>query len=59
VISLMSQLDRALYGREKIDFPRWKHDFRRALRPGTGWLRGLLASRVHRQRLPELNPRPA
>ncbi len=59
VIGLMQQLDRALYGRETLDFPRWKHDFRRALRPGTGWLRGLLASRVRRQRLPALNPRPA
>lgn len=56
---LMRELDRALYNGDDIDFPRWKRDFRRALRPGLGVARSLLAGRVRRARLPELNPRAA
>jgi hypothetical protein len=58
VLRLMQQLDSALYNRRDIDFARWKRDFRRALRPGTGALRGLLAGRVRRGHLPALNPQP-
>ncbi len=56
VLRLMQQLDRAMYGREQIDFDRWKQEFRRAMRPGVGWVRGVVASRIRRGRLPELNP---
>lgn len=56
---LMQELDSALYNGSPIDFARWKHDFRRALRPGLGGLRGLIAGRVRRRRLPPLNPRPS
>ncbi|MCG6942998.1 MAG: BatD family protein [Thiohalocapsa sp.] len=59
VQALMQALDRALYNRSDIDFPRWKRDFRRALRPGTGAIGSLISDRVRRARLPELNPRPA
>lgn len=59
VQALMQRLDRALYNRGDIDFPRWKREFRSALRPGTGALGSVVASRVRRARLPELNPRPA
>jgi len=58
VLRLMQQLDSALYNRQDIDFARWKRDFRRALRPGTGALRGLLAGPVRRGQLPPLNPQP-
>jgi hypothetical protein len=58
VLRLMQQLDAALYNRQDIDFTRWKRDFRRALRPGTGTLRSLVAARVRRGHLPALNPEP-
>jgi hypothetical protein len=55
---LMQQLDGALYGRQEIDFPRWKRDLKRSLRPRSGAVRGLLASLAPRRvYLPELNPR--
>jgi hypothetical protein len=55
---LMRQLDGALYGRQDIDFPRWKRDLRRSLRPRTGAAASLLASLAPRRvYLPELNPR--
>jgi hypothetical protein len=59
VLRLMQQLDTALYNRQELDFRRWKQDFRRALRPGTGAIASVFAGRVRRGRLPELNPRPA
>jgi hypothetical protein len=59
VLRLMQQLDTALYNRQTIDFERWKQDFRRALRPGTGAITSIFASRVRHGRLPELNPRLA
>jgi hypothetical protein len=59
VRALLQRLDTALYNNEPIAFPHWKREFRRALRPGLGGLRSLFANRVHRARLPELNPRPA
>jgi hypothetical protein len=59
VLRLLQQLDSSLYYRKDIDFPAWKRDFRRALRPGIGGLQSLIAGRVRRQRLPALNPRPA
>jgi hypothetical protein len=58
VRTLMQQLDTALYNGQPIDFEQWKRDFRRALRPGIGGLGSLVASRVRRGHLPELNPRP-
>jgi hypothetical protein len=58
VRALMQQLDTALYNGKPIDFDRWKRDLRHALRPGTGGVRSLLASRVRRARLPDLNPKP-
>jgi hypothetical protein len=59
VQALMQRLDRALYNRAEIDFPRWKRELRRALRPGTGALGSVAGARVRRARLPALNPRPA
>jgi hypothetical protein len=59
VQALMQRLDRALYNRGDLDFPRWKREFRSALRPGTGVVGSVVAARVRRARLPELNPRPA
>ncbi len=59
VQALMQQLDRALYNQDSLDFPRWKRDFRRALRPGVGAFGSLTTGRVRRARLPALNPRPA
>lgn len=58
VLQLMQQLDSALYNRQEIDFTRWKRDFRHALRPGTGVLRGLVAGQVRHACLPALNPQP-
>jgi hypothetical protein len=54
---LMEQLDAALYGRQDIDFPRWKRDLMRQL----GRARGLLhprrgERRIRRAHLPALNP---
>jgi hypothetical protein len=55
---LMWQLDGALYGRQDIDFPRWKRELRRSLRPRRGAASSLLASLAPRRvYLPELNPR--
>ena len=55
---LMQELDGALYGRKELDFPRWKRDLKRSLRPRRGAARGLLASLTPRRvYLPELNPR--
>jgi hypothetical protein len=55
---LMRQLDGALYGHQDLDFPRWKRDLRRSLRPRAGAARSLLASLAPRRvYLPELNPR--
>jgi hypothetical protein len=54
---LMQTLDHALYNRGDIDFPRWKRELRRALRPGTGAIGSVVAYHVRRARLPELNPR--
>ena len=60
VTRLMEQLDSALYGRQDIDFPRWKRELMRQvgrlpslLRPRRG------ETRIRRARLPALNPRPA
>ncbi|MGB5832207.1 MAG: BatD family protein, partial [Thiohalocapsa sp.] len=58
VLRLMQELDAALYNRQDIDFARWKRDFRRALRPGIGALRSVIANRVRRGHLPALNPEP-
>lgn len=60
VTRLMEQLDAALYGRQDIDFPRWKRELMhqigrarnlmRPRRPGT---------RIRRAHLPSLNPSTA
>jgi hypothetical protein len=53
---LMEQLDAALYGRQDIDFPRWKQQFRRQVGRRRGVLRADLRLRFRRPLLPELNP---
>ncbi|WP_295541517.1 hypothetical protein [uncultured Thiohalocapsa sp.] len=58
VQALMQALDRALYHQGQIDFPRWKRELRRALRPGVGALANPSPARLRRARLPALNPRP-
>jgi hypothetical protein len=60
VVRLMEQLDAALYGRQDIDFPRWKRDFMSQV----GRTHALLHpprpdSRIRRAHLPALNPRAA
>lgn len=60
ITRLMEQLDAALYGRQDIDFPRWKLEFMRQV----GRIHALLRTRrtqrrIHRAQLPALNPRPA
>lgn len=60
VIRLMEQLDAALYGRQDIDFPRWKRDLMRQVGRLPRQLRARHGeTRVRRARLPELNPRSA
>jgi hypothetical protein len=60
VTRLMEQLDAALYGRQDIDFPRWKRELAAQLGRGQGLLRGRRAEpRIRRAALPELNPRAA
>ncbi|HYN76712.1 MAG TPA: BatD family protein, partial [Lamprocystis sp. (in: g-proteobacteria)] len=58
VTQLMAQLDAALYGRQALDFPRWKRDFHRQV----GRLPSLIRrrrpeTRPRRPALPALNPR--
>lgn len=53
---LLLQLDGARYGDDDIDFPRWKRELNRAVRPGLGVLAGLTGNRVRRAGLPALNP---
>jgi hypothetical protein len=54
---LMRELDSALYGRQGLDFARWKRDFMRQVGRGAG-LRphGRRAGRIKRATLPALNP---
>lgn len=54
--SLLNELDFALYNGGRLDIERWKHDLRRALRPGWGTIRAMIRPRVRRARLPALNP---
>jgi hypothetical protein len=57
---LMEQLDAALYGRQDIDFPRWKRDFMRQVGRRAGLFRfPLAADRIKQAHLPALNPTPA
>lgn len=54
---LMQQLDGALYGKQDIDFRRWKRQFNRQIGRSRGLIRsGIRRSPVRRPRLPELNP---
>lgn len=54
---LMQELDAALYGRQGLDFARWKHDFTRQVARGPGlWRRAARRSRIKRAALPALNP---
>lgn len=54
---LMEQLDAALYGRQDIDFPRWKRDFMRQIGRAPALLRPRRTeSRIRRAHLPALNP---
>lgn len=56
---LMEQLDSALYGRQDIDFPRWKREFMRQIGRAPALLRRRRAeSRIRRAHLPALNPSP-
>jgi hypothetical protein len=57
VTRLMEQLDAALYGRQDLDFQRWKRDFRRQVGRLRGLFRPSAEPRIRRARLPELNPR--
>jgi hypothetical protein len=52
---LASTLDRAIYKGEDIDFPRWKGELRRQLRPWRILPRKLRLA-LRPERLPELNP---
>lgn len=54
---LMQQLDGALYGKQDIDFKRWKKQFRSQVGRGRG-LASFSGRKLHmsRARLPELNP---
>ena len=57
---LLSRLDAAIYGGVPLDFPRWKHEFLRQVRRGSGVGRRIGASgRIRWAGLPALNPRPA
>ncbi len=57
---LMEQLDAALYGRQDIDFPRWKRDFMRQVGRRAGLFRfPLAADHIKKAHLPALNPTPA
>ena len=54
---LMQELDAALYGRQGLDFTRWKRDFIRQVGRGAGLrLRKSRISRIKRAALPALNP---
>jgi hypothetical protein len=54
---LMEQLDAALYGRQDIDFPRWKREFMRQIGRAPALLRRRRTeSRIRRAHLPALNP---
>jgi len=56
----MEQLDAALFGRQDIDFPRWKRDFMRQIGRGSALLRARRPeSRIRRAYLPALNPTAA
>jgi hypothetical protein len=56
---LMEQLDAALYGRQDIDFERWKHQFQRQVGRTRGLMRGAWRRTYWRRPLlPELNPQP-
>jgi hypothetical protein len=56
---LMQQLDGALYGKQDIDFARWKKQFSRQIGRGRGVVRGTRQPRFRRPLLPELNPQSA
>lgn len=54
---LMQELDGVLYGRQDLDFARWKQDFQRQVGRGSGiWRRLARGSRIKRAALPALNP---
>lgn len=54
---LMEQLDAALYGRQDIDFPRWKREFMHQVGRAPALLRPRRSeSRIRRAHLPALNP---
>jgi hypothetical protein len=56
---LMEQLDAALYGRQDIDFGRWKAQFMRQVGRTRGLVRaGWRRTYWRRPLLPELNPQP-
>jgi len=57
VTRLMEQLDAALYGRQDIDFPRWKRELNRQISRTGGLMRPRRpGARIRRAHLPALNP---
>lgn len=54
---LLSQLDAAIYGREPLDFARWKRDWRRQVRGGCRMPLARTGRWLRRTGLPPLNPR--
>jgi hypothetical protein len=56
---LMQQLDGALYGKQDIDFTRWKKQFNRQISRGRAVISGGRQPRFRRPLLPELNPQSA
>ena len=56
----MDQLDAALYGRQPLDFRRWKRDFMGQVgrRPANLIRPRRPETRLRRTGLPDLNPRP-
>jgi len=57
VARLMEQLDAALYGRQDIDFPRWKRELNHQISRAGGLMRPRRpGTRIRRAHLPALNP---
>lgn len=60
VTRLMEQLDAALYGRQDIDFPRWKRELSRQVGRAGGLMRPKRpGAKIRRAHLPALNPNMA
>lgn len=54
---LVAELDAAIYGQQRLDFPRWKRNFMRQVGRGSGLRKRMRKSgKVRWAALPELNP---